>query len=86
MSMKRTNVYADAEDLAIIKAAAQRRGISEAEIIREAIHRAALANRVWDEPLFSRTYEGPGRTLDRADVRNAVADAVLRTEDRGPAT
>ena len=34
MSMKRTNVYADPEDLAIIKEAAKRRGISEAEIIR----------------------------------------------------
>lgn len=39
MPMKRTNVYADAEDLTIIKEAALRRGISEAEIIREGIRR-----------------------------------------------
>jgi len=78
MSMKRTNVYADPEDLAIIKEAAARRGISEAEIIRQGIHLAAMANRVWDEPLFSRTFEGSGRTASRADVRNAVADAVQR--------
>ncbi|MGW0606209.1 ribbon-helix-helix domain-containing protein [Streptomyces sp. NPDC002644] len=85
MSMKRTNVYADPEDLAIIKEAARRRGISEAEIIREGIHIAAMANRVWEEPLFSRTYEGKGRTPSRAEVRDAVADAVVREADAGPA-
>lgn len=78
MSMKRTNVYADPEDLAIIKEAARRRGISEAEIIRQGIHLAAMANRVWDEPLFSRTFEGVGRTPSKAEVRDTVADAVGR--------
>ncbi|MFD8640916.1 CopG family transcriptional regulator [Streptomyces zaomyceticus] len=86
MSMKRTNVYADPEDLAIIKEAAQRRGISEAEIIRQGIHLAAMANRVWDEPLFSRTFGGHGRTLDRAEVRDVVADAVRRETDTGAGT
>lgn len=85
MSMKRTNVYADPEDLAIIKAAAKRRGISEAEIIRQGIHLAAMANRVWDDPLFSRTFPGPGRTLRKDDVRDAVADAVQRETDPGTA-
>ncbi len=82
MSMKRTNVYADPEDLAIIKEAAKRRGISEAEIIRQGIHLAAMANRVWDEPLFSRTFEGTGRTPSRPEVRDVVADAVRR--ETGP--
>ncbi|AYC39813.1 Ribbon-helix-helix protein CopG domain-containing protein OS=Streptomyces griseorubiginosus OX=67304 GN=DWG14_04056 PE=4 SV=1 [Streptomyces griseorubiginosus] len=82
MSMKRTNVYADPEDLAIIKEAAKRRGISEAEIIRQGIHLAAMANRVWDEPLFSRTFEGPGRTLPKAEVRDTVTEAVRR--ETGP--
>ncbi|WP_370150152.1 CopG family transcriptional regulator [Streptacidiphilus sp. EB129] len=85
MSMKRTNVYADPEDLAIIKEAARRRGISEAEIIRQGIHLAAMANRVWDEPLFSRTFEGPGRTPTRSDVRDAVADAVQSETGQGSA-
>jgi hypothetical protein len=85
MSMKRTNVYADPEDLAIIKEAAQRRGISEAEIIRQGIHLAAMANRIWDEPLFSRTFEGSGRTPTKEDVRNTVADAVRRESDPGTA-
>lgn len=84
MSMKRTNVYADPEDLAIIKEAAKRRGISEAEIIRQGIHLAAMANRVWDEPLFSRTFEGPGRTPAKAEVRDAVAEAVRRETGPGP--
>ncbi|WP_262705215.1 MULTISPECIES: CopG family transcriptional regulator [Streptomyces] len=85
MSMKRTNVYADPEDLAIIKEAAKRRGISEAEIIRQGIHLAAMANRVWDEPLFSRTFAGPGRTLAKDDVRDVVADAAQRETDSGTA-
>lgn len=84
MAMKRTNVYADPEDLAIIKEAASRRGISEAEIIRQGIHLAAMANRVWDEPLFSRTFSGAGRTPSKEDVRDAVADAVRRETDTDP--
>ncbi|MFF0012561.1 CopG family transcriptional regulator [Streptomyces sp. NPDC005374] len=83
MSMKRTNVYADPEDLAIIKEAAKRRGISEAEIIRQGIHLAAMANRVWDEPLFSRTFEGPGLTLSKPEVRDTVAEAVRRETGSG---
>ncbi|UIX32397.1 hypothetical protein [Streptomyces sp. GQFP] len=76
MSMKRINVHADADpdDLAIIKEAARRRGI----------HLAAMANRVWDEPLFSRTFEGPGRTPSRAEVSDTVADAVGRETDPEP--
>ncbi|MGH3311497.1 MAG: CopG family transcriptional regulator [Streptomyces sp.] len=85
MPMKRTNVYADPEDLAIIKEAAKRRGVSEAEIIRQGIHLAAMANRAWDEPLFSRTFEGPGRTLTKGEVRDVVADAV-RGEIDSPGT
>ncbi|MEU6683583.1 CopG family transcriptional regulator [Streptomyces sp. NPDC046832] len=84
MSLKRTNVYADPEDLAIIKEAAKRRGISEAEIIRQGIHLAAMANRVWDEPLFSRTFEGTGRTLSTSEVRDTVAEAVGRETDSSP--
>ncbi|MFJ4691046.1 CopG family transcriptional regulator [Streptomyces sp. NPDC088766] len=84
MSLKRIDVYADPEDLAIIREAAARRGVSEAEIIRQGIHLAAMANRVRDEPLFSRTAEGPARTASRAEVRDAVADAVRRQS--GPAS
>lgn len=85
MSMKRTNVYADPEDLALVKEAAERRGVSEAEIIRQGIHLAAMANRVRDEPLFSRTFEGTGRTPAKSDVRDVVADAVGRETGSGTA-
>lgn len=61
MSMKRTNVYADADDLALIKEAAARRGVPEAEILREGIRLAALGARVWDEPLV-----GDDDTVDLA--------------------
>jgi hypothetical protein len=60
MALKRTTVYAESEDLAVIKEAAARRGIAEAEIIREAIHLAAMANRIWDEPFFSADYPRVG--------------------------
>jgi hypothetical protein len=86
MSMKRTNVYADPEDLAIIKEAARRRGTSEAGIIRQGIHLAAMANRVWDEPLFSRTFEGTGRTPSKSEVRDTVAPAVRRETVSEPGT
>ncbi|MEF9883830.1 hypothetical protein [Streptomyces sp. P9-A4] len=65
--------------------AAQRRGVSEAEIIRQGIHLAAMANRVWDEPLFSRTFEGGGRTLAKTEVRDVVADAARRETETGTA-
>jgi hypothetical protein len=78
MSMKRTNVYADPEDLALIKEASQRRGIPEAEIIREGIHLAAMANRVWDEPLDWPTFEGTGEPVTGEDVTAAVTNGASR--------
>lgn len=45
-----------------MKEAAKRRGTSEAEIIRQGIHLAAMANRVRDESLFPRTFEGSGHS------------------------
>ncbi|MGW7042438.1 hypothetical protein ACWGDT_06905 [Streptomyces avermitilis] len=45
-----------------------------------------MANRVRDEPVFSRTFEGPGRTPSKAEVREPVADAVRRETDSGPGT
>jgi hypothetical protein len=37
-----------------------------------------MANRVWAEPLFSRTFDGSGRTPSKAEVRDTVADAAGR--------
>jgi len=77
MALKRTTVYAEAEDLAVIKEAAARRGIAEAEIIREAIHLAAMANRTWDEPFFSATYPATG-DASMGDLWAAKAQAYER--------
>lgn len=76
MSMKRTNVYADAEDLALIKQAAKLRGISEAEIIREGVHLAAMSYRVWDEPLDWPTFDGSGAPASKDEITSAVAEGA----------
>lgn len=72
MSLKRTNVYADPDDLALIKEAATRRGVPEAEIIREGIHLAAMSNRVWDDSFDWPTFEGTGEVATREQVTDAV--------------
>ncbi|WP_030576835.1 CopG family transcriptional regulator [Streptomyces anulatus] len=85
MVLKRTNVYADDEDLNLIKEAAKRLGVSEAELIREGIHRIALARRVWDEPFVTddETFD-LGGPITREDVREAVNEAFGSGESRGP--
>ncbi|EST38145.1 hypothetical protein N566_09160 [Streptomycetaceae bacterium MP113-05] len=47
----------DEQDLAIIKEAASRRGVPEAEIIRRGIHLAAMGERRWEEPLDMPTFD-----------------------------
>ncbi|WP_260333036.1 VapC toxin family PIN domain ribonuclease [Streptomyces beigongshangae] len=44
---------------------------------RQGTHLAAVANRVRDEPLFSRAFEGGVRTPSKDEVRGAVADAAV---------
>lgn len=44
-------VHLDEDDLAIIKEAAARKGIPEAEIIRRGVHLAAMGERRWAEPM-----------------------------------
>jgi hypothetical protein len=58
MPLKRTNVYADAADLALIKEIAARRGVPGAQIIRVGIHLATMSNRVWDGPFDWPSFEG----------------------------
>ena len=78
MSLKRTNVYADAEDLALIRQAAARRGVPEAEIIREGIHLAAMSSRVWDDSLDWPTFDGTGKPATSDEVTRAVAEGAAR--------
>jgi hypothetical protein len=83
MAMKRTNVYADPEDLALIKEAAARRGIPEAEILREAVKLAALGARMWDEPLVAddETFD-LGGPVSADDIRKARAHAARAKTQR----
>jgi Ribbon-helix-helix protein, copG family len=76
MSLKRTNVYADTDDLALIKEIAARRGVPEAQIIREGIHLAAMSNRVWDGSLDWPIFEGTGQPATSDEVTDAVARAA----------
>jgi hypothetical protein len=76
MPLRRTNVYADTDDLALIKEIAGRRGVPEAQIIREGIHLAAMSNRVWDAPLDWPTFQGSGEPATSEEVTEAVARAT----------
>lgn len=71
-------MYADAEDLDLIKEAARRRGVSEAELIREGIHLAAMANRVWDAPLEWPTFDGGGETAGDDEVTATITKGSVR--------
>lgn len=79
MSLKRTNIYADAGDLALIKEIAARRGVPEAEIIREGIHLAAMSNRAWEGSLDWPTFDGTGETVTSDEITETVARATARS-------
>ncbi|MER6749483.1 hypothetical protein ACFTZ8_21275 [Streptomyces fungicidicus] len=83
MALKRTNVYAEEGDLLLIKEAAARLGVSEAEMIREGIHRIALAHRVWDDPFVSdeETFD-LGGPVDKDEIRSAVTRGYGERERR----
>jgi hypothetical protein len=53
----------DEQDLAIIKEAAARWGVPEAEIIRHGIHLAAMGERPWEESLDMPTFDSGDPTL-----------------------
>ncbi|ASU82790.1 CopG family transcriptional regulator [Nocardiopsis gilva YIM 90087] len=82
MAMKRLTVYVDSADLALIKESARRRGIAEAEIIRQGVHLAAMANRVWDEPLDWPMFDGRGETVSNPEVTAVVAEGTSCRADR----
>ncbi|MFD5883063.1 ribbon-helix-helix domain-containing protein [Streptomyces yangpuensis] len=75
--MKRTNVYADEEDLQAIKEGAERLGISEAELLRRGIKLAAASVRTWEAPAVRRRFRGSGRTVTKADIAAAVAGETV---------
>ena len=84
MSMKRTNVYADADDLAMVKEAAAQRGVSEAEILREGIRLAAMEARVWDSPFILDETIDLGESIRADEISTsayaAAANKAVRTQ------
>lgn len=74
-------VYADADDLAEIKAAAARTGVSEAQIIRDAIHLAALRARRRSRPLGLRRFSSGDPTL--ADRSQQIVSSTMGEEHTG---
>ncbi|MDQ0813805.1 hypothetical protein QFZ63_005519 [Streptomyces sp. B3I7] len=84
MALKRTNVYAEDSYLDLIKEAAARLGVAEAEIIREGIHRIALAHRVWGEPFVSddETFDFGG-PMGKGEIRTAMIRAYAGQERHG---
>ncbi len=88
MALRRTTVFADEGDLAVLKAAAARRGVPEAELIRHGIHLAAMASQSWSDPFFSATYlpVDPSADRDTAEVLESVrrdqVDAYEATKHR----
>lgn len=81
MSLKKTTVMVDEEDLAVIKDAANREGRPEAEYFREAFHIAALRARRWSGDWDIPEFDLGGPVSDD-DVRSAVADATERKQRR----
>lgn len=84
--MKRTTVFADEEDLAIIKDAARRRGVAEAELIREAIHLVAMSNRRWRQPFFTCTYVSEGKSAHADEVLDNVWAEKAESYEQGKST
>ncbi|MFF5160087.1 hypothetical protein ACFY3N_28355 [Streptomyces sp. NPDC000348] len=75
MALRRITLYVDDGDLLLAKEAAARLGVSEAEVIREGVHRIAAAHcaahRVGDEPFVS-----DDETFDLGDGRDGIGSAV----------
>ncbi|WP_203236754.1 CopG family transcriptional regulator [Nocardia panacis] len=68
MSLTRTTVYVDSDDLAIIKDAAAHGDFNEAEIIRLGVHLAALRVQRRKQPLELPTFSsGDPTSADRAE-------------------
>lgn len=76
-------MYAESGDLALIKEAAKRRGVPEAEILREGIRLAAMGTRLWDEPFVSEADTvGLGGPVTKGDIRRATQQAAANNEAR----
>jgi hypothetical protein len=67
MSIRRTTVPAESDDLALLEAEARRRNVSLAQVLRELVEREADALRSARKPRFgvARTKEGAAQVAGR---------------------
>ncbi|MGH2961598.1 MAG: ribbon-helix-helix protein, CopG family [Solirubrobacterales bacterium] len=76
MATRRTTLAAEADDLALLEAEARRRGVSLAQLLREAVHREARRLRRRHRPRVGVARSGPGAA--RAAARDEAAPARAR--------
>jgi hypothetical protein len=79
MTLRKTTVMVDAEDLELIKEAAAREGRPESEYFREAFHIAAMRTRRWGDQWDIPTFD-LGGPIREDDIKQAVADAVAQEQ------
>ncbi|WP_326810824.1 hypothetical protein OIE62_26370 [Streptomyces scopuliridis] len=86
MAQRRTYIYTDDGDLALIKEAAARLGVPEAEVIRESIHRIALAHRSRAEPFVTdeETFDLGGPVTSADYGRSAAVSSAARSTNVQP--
>ncbi|WP_042365837.1 ribbon-helix-helix protein, CopG family [Streptacidiphilus neutrinimicus] len=75
MALKKTTVMVDEQDLALIKAAAEREGRPESEYFREAFHLAALRTQRWNEDWDIPRLDF-GHPVSAEEIHETVSDAV----------
>jgi hypothetical protein len=79
MALKKTTVMVDEEDLALIKAAAERDGRPESEYFRQAFHIAALRTRRWEEEWDIPSLDF-GHAVTAEEIHRTVADRTADPE------
>ncbi len=75
MTLKKTTVMVDEDDLAMVKEAAAREGRPESEYFREAFHIAALRTRRWPGEWDIPTLDF-GRPVTADEIHRTVAEAT----------
>lgn len=73
MTTQRTTVTAEADDLAVLRAEARRRGVSLAVVLREAVARRAAELRAGQRPRFGVGHGDAGLAQSSVDDEDAPA-------------
>ena len=79
MSVRRTTVTADADDLAVLEAEARRRGVPLSQVLREAVARQAEALRTERRPRFGVGRCDPGLSMTSVEDEASPAGGGSRS-------